>query len=298
MQFFERTEIETFSKLAEVGLSKAMEGARNRTKVSRGDQALTGNMASRYLPAVNHRARVIWGRALADAIGGKFCPDHGVNHNQPVYLVTLVHSDCATAISDTEPEVDRFKAHLRYGLRGCSYLGAIEPAYYSNVEVGIGATTRERRCIFWHLHVLLWGVTDHECRQLIKMLNRSGRYQPIVSEFKGAHRKLVQQGDLPAVVGYIFKPPGVAYRLWQTTAQKYDQPTFKMHQHTSPLRPGERVNLFCAMSGLYLDQLALAGGEGVSLLATAKKQALKVGGYNRLMSHERSEKRRRAGKER
>jgi len=52
-----------------------------------------------------------------------------------------------------------------------------------------------------------------------------------------------------------------------------DALTFYM-QGKSPLRPGERITLFHTMKGHYLDQLAVAGGEGVGLLARAKRRAL------------------------
>ena len=295
MHFFDNTEIKEYSALAERALKDAFESARNRNKVSRIDRSVLTATKSRYLYAANHKSRVIWGRAISEQVARFFRHVDGIEHDQQIYLVTLVHSDCVTAISDTAPDIEHFKAYLRSGLQGHSYLGAIEPAYYSNVQAGIGAQVNRKRCIFWHIHVLLWGVSKRECRQLIKKLNLSGRYQPIIEGFRGAHRKLVAQGDLPTVTGYIFKPPGLGYRLGQTTREEYGRLETRLHQNTSPLRPGERINLFCAMSGLYLDRLALAGGEGVPLLAAAKKQALKASGYARMISDERNRKRRRPG---
>jgi hypothetical protein len=241
---------------------------------------------------------MIWGKAISDQIADCFCRDDGIEQDRRIYLVTLVHADCVTAISDTAPCIKGFLDYLRSGLRGYSYLGAIEPAYYSNVQAGIGARASQRKCVFWHLHVLLWGVTARECRQLVKKLNLSGRYQPIIQGFKGVHRKLIKHGDLPVVTGYIFKPPHLGYRLWQTSWEEYGRLATRLHQNTSLLRPGERINLFCAMSGLYLDRLALAGGEGVPLLAAARKQALKASGYTRMISDERIRKRRQSGRSR
>jgi hypothetical protein len=295
MHFFDNTEINEYSALADRALKDAFESARNRNKVSRIDRSVLTATKSRYLYAANHKSRVIWGKAISEQVAEFFCHGDGIEHDQRIYLVTLVHADCVTAISDTAPDIECFKKHLRHGLRGHSFLGAIEPAYYSNVQAGIGAQVNRKKCVFWHIHVFLWGVTARECRELINRLNLSGRYQPIIDGFKGAHRKLIKRGDLPAVTGYIFKPPGLGYRLGQTIREEYGRLETRLHQNTSPLRPGERINLFCAMSGLYLDGLALAGGEGVPLLAAAKKQALKVSGYARMMSDERARKRRRSG---
>lgn len=294
MRFFKNTMIAEYSALADTALKEAFESVRHRSKVSHRAQRLTGNMASRYLHAVSHKARAIWGKSISAEIARFFCPDGELQHCQRIYLVTLVHSECVTAISDTQPDVERFKAYLRYGLRGYSYLGSVEPAYYTNVQVGIGAKIEDRQCIFWHLHVLLWGSSKQKCGRLIRKLNESGRYQPIIREFRGAHRKLVRQGDLPTVLGYIFKPPGVAYRLWQAERLRYDKPVRRLRQATSSLRPGERINLFNAMSDLYLDQLAVAGGEGVALLAAAKKTARRRSGYEKILAQERMDKRRRS----
>jgi len=48
----------------------------------------------------------------------------------------------------------------------------------------------------------------------------------------------------------------------------------KFFQRKATLRSGERIRLFHAMKDRYLDQLALAGGQGRSLLAEAKRLAL------------------------
>jgi hypothetical protein len=45
-------------------------------------------------------------------------------------------------------------------------------------------------------------------------------------------------------------------------------------QGKSKLRPGERITLFHTMKNHYLDKLAVAGGDGVALLARAKRRAL------------------------
>jgi hypothetical protein len=44
-------------------------------------------------------------------------------------------------------------------------------------------------------------------------------------------------------------------------------------QRKSKLRKGQRISLFHAMKGLHLDRMAVAGGEGVPMLARAKRIA-------------------------
>jgi hypothetical protein len=91
------------------------------------------------------------------------------------------------------------------------------------------------------------------------------------------------QGDLPKVLGYLLKSPSVAYRVSRTDMQQPNgdwlltddgEVKAKFFQHKAALRPGERIQLFHAMKNHYLDQLALAGGQGRPLLAEAKRLAL------------------------
>ena len=75
---------------------------------------------------------------------------------------------------------------------------------------------------------------------------------------------------------YILKAPKKAYRLykWETiTPDGEIIPKFK--QWKDDLRPGERLTLFRLMQDLYLDQLALGGGEGAELLRRLKRRVLR-----------------------
>jgi hypothetical protein len=137
--------------------------------------------------------------------------------------------------------------------------------------------------MFWHLHALVWGITRKALTALLCELEASGHYVAIAEGFKGAHAKRVVQGDLPKVVGYMLKSPSWAYRLSRLREKGPDGEvqtdingqafTFYM-QGKSKLRPGERITLFHTMKVHYLDKLAVAGGDGVALLARAKRRAL------------------------
>jgi hypothetical protein len=50
--------------------------------------------------------------------------------------------------------------------------------------------------------------------------------------------------------------------------------TCTFRQKKSDLRPGERVAVFRLMQDLYLDQPAVAGGEGVAIIRRVKRRAL------------------------
>ena len=77
-------------------------------------------------------------------------------------------------------------------------------------------------------------------------------------------------------VCYILKAPKKAYRLykWDTiTPDGEIIPKFK--QWKDDLRPGERLTLFRLMQDMYLDQLALGGGEGAEILRRLKRRVLR-----------------------
>jgi hypothetical protein len=48
----------------------------------------------------------------------------------------------------------------------------------------------------------------------------------------------------------------------------------KFKQWKDDLRPGERLTLLQLMQDMYLDQLAVAGGEGAAILRRVKRRAL------------------------
>ena len=276
MTFFEQTKITFNERLAESKLRSAFQEARNRHSVSRADMGLLHSSHRNELLAVNRHSRVRWGRAVCDELSGFFCDPDGVEHNQPIFLVTLVDKSCTTSVSADDIDVDATKTRHRSGLRKLSHLGMIEPAYYVNLQKGIYL---ERRCMSWHLHALVWGISK---RELLRALEVSGRYVSIVPGLMAVDVREVQQGHLPMVAGYILKSPWSAYRVTKYDADKNGNVLRRANgaarpfylQGKSKLRPGERVTLFHTLKPFYLDKLAVAGGEGTPLLARAKRFAL------------------------
>jgi uncharacterized protein YqfB (UPF0267 family) len=47
-------------------------------------------------------------------------------------------------------------------------------------------------------------------------------------------------------------------------------------QKKADFRPGERLTVFRLMQDMYLDQLAVAGGEGTNMLRRVKRRALQA----------------------
>jgi len=276
MTFFKQTKISVNERVAESKLRSAFQEARNRHSVSRADMGLLHSSHRNELLSVNRHSRVRWGRAVCDELSGFFCDPDGVEHNQPIFFVTLVDTSCTTSVTAADVDVDAIKTRLRSGLRGLSHVGMIEPAYYVNLQKGIFV---ERRCMSWHLHALVWGISK---RELLRPLEVSGRYVSIAPGLMAVDVREVQQGDLPTVEGYILKSPWSAYRVTKYDADKNGNilrdangaPRPFYLQGKSKLRPGERITLFHTLKPFYLDKLAVAGGEGTPLLACAKRFAL------------------------
>jgi hypothetical protein len=279
---FKKTRIEFFERQNGDQLNHAFLVARNRNTVSRSDKLLIQYQERSSLSPVNRYSRLIWGKAVSEQLENFFCSPDTTDHNQSVYWLTLVDINCAVSVGATNVDIEKIKKRLRPGLHGLSYFGAVEPAFYVNQQHG---RFQEPRCMFWHLHALVWGINSKTLSALLRELKASGRYIAIAEGFDGVRAKKIKQGDLPRVVGYMLKSPSWAYRLSQLQEKGPDgevqtdidgQALTSYMQGKSKLRPGERITLFHTMKTHYLDKLAVAGGDGVGLLARAKRRALAI----------------------
>lgn len=299
MTFYDNTRIEYWQSRERAALRIAFEESRRRHTLSRGDLELPKGRFRYDLLAVNSFSRRMWGEAISNELSRFFCDGgDGTTHNQDVYFVTLTDITCARSPGDrlTVSDLELVKNRLRYGLRGYSFLGMIEPAYYVNLQHGVRYDGK--RCMFWHLHALVWGISHKELKKRLRKLVNAGRYVAIADGRKPTHSRKIKQGRLPRHVGYLAKSPCKSYRVSLCDRKdKCGRPIVdtdgvvqrKFTQGKSPLRHGDRIVLFHTMKHLHLDQLAVAGGEGAGILKTAKRVALR-------REPECSGKRRRLGK--
>lgn len=285
MGSFKRTKIQKYSNYTDDCLKSAFSTAANRNSVSRHDFDLLHCRRDIYLRSVIHDFRMIWGRAIWRQFEKHFCSPGSLDQNQPVFLVTLCDIFCATKINDTAPEVSKYISYLGSGLRKLSYIGALEPAYYTNVQKG--CRIKSNKYVFWHVHALVWGIEKADLEKRIADLDASSRYLAVAENLPGAHYREIKQGELAQTVGYCFKHPAKSYRVTRIQCKRPGMPLHRFIQGQSPLRPGERVRLFHAMKNLCLDQLALAGGEGKILLSVAKREAFEASGLTSHLAAER-----------
>jgi hypothetical protein len=264
-----KQELATGSKLR-----SAIEGARNQSLFRRSLDLQLLDDDPRWMSAVSPGARVRWGELVCQEFSDHFHlgPDNP-EPDQRIFLLTLCDRRCCTSHEAKEIDIRGFIQRLRRGLRGLSYLGLIEPAYYVNVCEG--ARIHGKRLVSWHLHLIAWGISPREMKKRIERLNQ-GILLPIADGLPAAHQKRISKGKLASKVCYILKAPKKAYRLykWDTiTPDGEIIPKFK--QWKDDLRPGERFTLFRLLQDMYLDQLALGGGEGAEILRRVKRRVLR-----------------------
>ena len=172
MDFFKQTKIAKWQGAEREKMALSIDRARTN-KLSELDR-------HRLLPArrldllcVNRHSRVVWGQLLCDQFSKVFCDGgNGKKHNRKILFVTLCDEDCVRAPQKlSDDDFRRIKNRLRRGLCGLSYYAVIEPAYYTNFQAGIRYGER-KRCVSWHLHALVWGISKLELNQRIKKLRK------------------------------------------------------------------------------------------------------------------------------
>jgi hypothetical protein len=147
----------------------------------------------------------------------------------------------------------------------------LEPAYYVNMCPG--THVQGKRMVSWHLHLIAWGEARKKLGKRIERLNERRILLPIADGLAAAHQKRISKGKVADKIAYVLKAPRKVYRLFKRefiTADGKVICTFR--QKKSDLRPGERVAVFRLMQDMYLDQLAVSGGEGTGMLRRVKRR--------------------------
>jgi hypothetical protein len=189
-------------------------------------------------------------------------------------FITLADVDCATTDQPQEIDFDKIRRRYQACLLGLNYLGMIEPAYYVNIAVG--HPYEGRRMVCWHVHAIAWGGAPKQIKGHIGQSRSASKLQAIVDGLAPCHCKQVTRGELLPTIAYILKPPQNAYSIGKRTQIVGEQRRHNFQQNKRTMRPGERVKLATLMSDVYLDQLAVGGGEGSAILREIKYDALQA----------------------
>jgi hypothetical protein len=274
MYLFDRTGLQKQELITGSKSRSAIEAARGLSLRERRYLLQAVNSHADNLIAVSPKGRIKWGRMVCEELTDHFDlgPDK-LEPDQPIFLVTLCDLRCCKSHRDKNIDVSGFIRMLRHGLRGLSYLGMLEPAYYVNLCQGTHAYGK--RTVSWHLHLIAWGEPRKKLAKRVKQLNEKSVLLPIADGLPAADQRRILNGNVAHRIGYILKAPRKAYRLFKRELITADGEVIdKFKQKKCDFRPGEHVTVLRLMQDMHLDQLAIAGGEGTDILRRIKRQAL------------------------
>lgn len=249
-------------------LRQALLARRYEPRLFRMPQAEVGNLGQvvgRSLFAPNPEARVRWLRTFASTVCKHLrAKAPGRRPKKPVYMLTLI-SDRGLQSERSAPSPRELRHEYQRHLLGLNYAGMIEPALYVRLPHG----EHYPRGVLWHMHALVWGISEEDLEERCRRLRRS--YRTLIPRATPAQYDLVRPGDLLQVIWYINKAPRTQYEI--TKAR--DSLVGRLRQYTHPMNGVNSVRLYKHMSDLYLHNLAVSGGDGKALMKQIKGEALK-----------------------
>jgi hypothetical protein len=257
-------------------LMQAFEEAKNRRSIALRDRQIIRPIKAGELNAANPCARVRLGNALWSQFSEFFgLSDSHPTPDVPVFWLTLVDHGCVTDLNARDIDAAVFIRRLRTGLRGLSYIGMIDPGLYANIQPGTNVTLKSG--VSWHLHLFAWGEDRKGIRARATLMNESGNYRPIIPRPQGTgfHWKQVTADSLARQFRYMCKTPRAAYRVNKVSKPKGEDKTKSSFiTGKSKLRPGQRITLYHQLKNHWLDDLLIAGGQGITIRSRAIRCAL------------------------
>ena len=272
-------------RMAARKLFDAFERSKNRSSITLRDRQIIRPSEASELNAANPYARILLGNALWT----EFSKFFDLSESQPIpkaplYWLTAVDLGCMTALDATNINVGGMIRHLRFGLEGLSYIGMLDPGLFANIQPGTAYP--HRTGVNWHLHLYAWGEEPKLMKRRIKRLNKLiDNYRPIVPRDGGgvgADCRRVTEENVARRFWYMCKTPRKAYRIdVMTRTDPEGKIEVGYETHKGLLRPGQHVTLFHLLKNLGLDDLTVAGGDGVGLRRRALRQLVRTSGSHR-----------------
>jgi hypothetical protein len=192
-------------------------------------------------------------------------------------------------------DLKSLQAWVRQTMEGLSYLGMVEAAFYSNVEVHTGpytppeqsaraakgkASDRDKRqTVSWHVHLLVWGVTRAALKALVDEV--SAKEPSLIEGLPSADYRRIKSEHFESKILYMLKSTR-EYRVWPIkeavndleTGEITSQRTGRFRQESRCLRGVDQVRVFGVMQERYLDRMMLGAGDGRNLLLSIRTAAL------------------------
>lgn len=279
MSLYNLSNIDADARRTYFALRRAFSESRHRDLVTHGDKQRIREMEWRDLGYWNAGARRRWGKIVCEEIARQLTWDDERNRpGRSVFLLTVADNSGATSVNAPPIDLSSIKRKLVRGLKGLNFIAMMEPAFYVNLQQGVRFD--QKRCVYWHLHALVWGVSYKRLKAVVGELNDGGDYRSIADGLKPVHVARIKQPTLPKVVGYLLKSPSNGYRISKCDRMSNgeivtDDDGVILHwfwQSKAKLRMSERIQLFCATRHLTLDGLVVGGGEGTSISRRTKRR--------------------------
>lgn len=149
---------------------------------------------------------------------------------------------------------------------------------YANIQPGTQYCSRKG--VSWHLHLFAWGESRKEIKARAKRMNElPNNYRPIIPrpQGRGFDWSQVTAANIEWRFPYMCKTPRKAYRIGRRKGAKGDDARdTSFRSNRSDLRAGQRITLFHLLKRHDLDDLLIAGGEGVAIRRRAIRAAEKA----------------------
>jgi hypothetical protein len=230
------------------------------------------NSDASSLLAVNSKARIKWGTTFIREIFDFFRKGSDKDgHTDPIFLVTIADKSHLTTAQPQQIHLSKLRLKIGAGLMGLSYIGMVEPGYYNVIYDEF--CNQRKNVISWHGHFLVWGVTE---KQLAKHLAKiKPRFTAVMPGLCAVHKKRIPADQFGYKLWYILKAPRKEYSIGERRECDEKTGAARFKQNSRTIRPGNRLKLFNLMRDMYLDKLAMSGGEGSKLLRRIKYEALR-----------------------
>ncbi|CUX24128.1 hypothetical protein [Agrobacterium genomosp. 13] len=228
--------------------------------------------ASRDLNAANLFSRIQVATCLERDLKIHFAE----NGTHSVFFVTLISE--LHAVKVREQNGYDLVAHRKWIaslLKGCDYVGVIEPAYYP--EAAFVAPRED--WISWHAHVIVWNNGAPAMKKLKDTVNQiEVAFRPDGSAF---HYRKAQHAEIEAEVAYMFKSPRSEYRTYnaspvaedsQAPARSRQTTISGIKQNKREIRTGKLLAVLSALSDKSIKSITVAGGAGKAI----RKHSLKA----------------------
>lgn len=236
-------------------------------------QFLPGSQALLY--ANNTKARIRFATIAHDAILDHFAT-LSRKDQKSAYFVTLTPRRFAVPLDEASKfDPKPLQDWTQEALGGLNYLGMIEAALYPHHKLNAGS---QPGTISWHLHTIVWGTNKQDLVGRLEPL--ADQNESLLAGVKPYHCQKIKVEAVEERLLYSLKSPQNQYITFSWPKERIDIETGEITsqanlQRKAKLRPGQRMQMCNVLRHQHLDQLLVAGGDGVHIGRNVRHEALR-----------------------